>query len=287
VRPGRTKANKPKKERTPRSNRRARAAAAAVLMATVGAAVLVTFVRGAEDRALAGQRLVEVLMVKERVPAGTAVADLAGRVRKERLPAKTRTDGAVADLASVDGLVTSVELLPGEQVSARRLVSPEDFGRNRGQVDVPEDLLEVTVSLEPQRAVGGVIRPGSRVGVVASFQGLDAGADGADGAPAGPAGRAPESTHMVLHKVLVTNLQSVRSFDPGIGGGGREEDAGDGQAQTAPAPSDNLLVTLALDAPSVERVVFAAEHGSLWLATEPDGASEGGTQVLTRGSIYR
>ncbi|MGH9188690.1 MAG: hypothetical protein ACRD0Q_01435, partial [Acidimicrobiales bacterium] len=47
------------------------------------------------------------------------------------------------------------------------------------------------------------------------------------------------------------------------------------------APEDVLLVTLALDGPAAERVVFAAEHGTVWLSYEPLGADEGGTKIIT------
>jgi pilus assembly protein CpaB len=50
-------------------------------------------------------------------------------------------------------------------------------------------------------------------------------------------------------------------------------------------PVGNLFVTLALDGPSVERVVFGAEHGRLWLAAQPADAAEGGTKVQTRAEM--
>jgi hypothetical protein len=46
-----------------------------------------------------------------------------------------------------------------------------------------------------------------------------------------------------------------------------------------------VFVTLALDAPSVEKVVFAAEHGRVWLALEPKDANEGGTKVQSRAGV--
>jgi len=266
-------------------NRRARGAIAAVLLASIGATGLVAFVKGAEERALAGERLVDVLVVKERIDAGTSVDEMKGDVRRERVPAKTRADGAVADLGDVPGQVASVDLLPGEQVTAQRLITAAEFGRTGGQVDAPDDLLEVTISLEPERAVGGVIRPGSTVGVLASFEPFDSSAPAeVDGVVVPQGGKTPNSTHLILHKVLVTNVQTTRVFEaPGALGGEEEGEAG----ATAAAPSENMLVTLALDAGSVERVVFAAEHGTIWLAFEPETASEEGTQVQTRGAIYR
>ena len=257
-------------------NRRTLGAVASLLLASLGTFVLIAFVRSAEDRAVAGEALVPVVVVKERVPAGTPASELGDRVAVERVPAKVRAADAVDDIAVLESRVAAIDLLPGEQVAAARFVTAEAV-RPSG-VSVPQGLLEVTVSLEPERAVGGVIRPGGTVGVLASFEPFEISSEGPfrlDGATLPKDAKAPNSTHLILHKVLVTRVQSDTSFTP---------KAGDAEA-TAPAPGGNLLVTLALDAPSVERVVFAAEHGTLWLANEPRDASETGTRVQTRGSI--
>lgn len=261
------------------ANRRARGAIAAVVLAVVGAAGLVAFVKGAEDRALAGEKLVDVLVVGDSVAAGTRATELEGKVSLEQVPAKSRAEGAVSELDSLSGLVASVELLPGEQVTSARFVPADAYTGRSTQVSVPEDKHEVTVSLAPERAVGGVVRPGSTVGVLASFDPFDQ-RGGSLEEDSRAVERTPNSTHLILHKVLVTNVQSSRAFEPGGIGDG------DDASGTAQAPQEDLLVTLALDGPSVERVVFAAEHGSLWLSLEPEAAPEQGTRVQTRESIY-
>lgn len=261
-------------------NRRVLSAVVALALAAVGTFALVAFVRGAEDRALAGEELVEVLVVQERVEAGTAASQLDGRVDTDQVPAKIQAADAVDDLDALGDLVTAVDLLPGEQVTAARFQPADAFERRRAQVDVPEDLLEVTVSLSPDRAVGGMVRPGSKVAVVGSFDPFEISSTEPvqlEGLQIPDEGKTPNSSHIILHKVLVTNVQTDASFEL--------EEVEDNQ--TAPAPGGNLLVTLALDAPSVERVVFAAEHGRVWLAVQPDEASENGTEVVTRGNVYR
>ena len=52
------------------------------------------------------------------------------------------------------------------------------------------------------------------------------------------------------------------------------------------APSDTLLVTLALDTPAVEQVVFAAEFGHIWLTVEDAAASETGGRIVTLNQVY-
>jgi hypothetical protein len=88
---------------------------AAVLLAAIGTVILITFVRGAEERALAGQETVEVLVISEDVARGTAVEELEASVVSERIPAKVRPNGTVVSLDDLEGKVASVDLVAGEQ----------------------------------------------------------------------------------------------------------------------------------------------------------------------------
>jgi hypothetical protein len=65
-----------------------------------------------------------------------------------------------------------------------------------------------------------------------------------------------------------------------------DEDEDESSSPRALAPTGNLLVTLALDAPSIERLAFTAEFGHIFLAQEPNDAAESGTQIQNRGTIY-
>jgi pilus assembly protein CpaB len=249
----------------------------AVTLAAVGTLVLVLYVRGAEDRALAGEETVEVLVVNQPIARGTAAADIRGMVRTERIPSKVQASGSIAnvdDLEVLEDQVTTVDLLPGEQVTTARFVDRSDL--TRAQVDVPDGLLEVTISLNPSRAIGGQLEPGSTVAILASFDPFTLEGSVVEGdAEVDVEGSTPNTTHVLLHKVLVTNVQY--SGEPGT----TVEDG------TSTSPSGDLLVTLALDAPSVERVVFTAEFGRVWLALEPEDAPEEGTRIQQRGTIYR
>ena len=242
--------------------RRFLAAFAALLLLAVGTGVLVAYVRGADSRALAGVRSVEVLVADELIPEGTTADQLDALVRTESVPAKTAVEGRVTDLDALAGRDATVDILPGEQLFAGRFARPDDL-QAPGTVEVPAGLQEVSVLLEPQRAVGGRLAAGDKVGVVVSLKFEDGTA----------------ATHAVLHGVLVTQVQGapapVESTD-------EQETASSG----TPAPSGSLMVTLAVSAAQAEAVVFGIEHGSLWLSSEPDGAQTGGTDVITQGNIY-
>jgi pilus assembly protein CpaB len=245
--------------------RRFLAAVAALVLLVAGTAVLLAYVHGADSRALAGTRTVDVLVVEKPIPEGTAGSDIAGMVTTEVVPAKVALPGRVTDLASLTGRVATVGLEPGEQLLADRFQKPADL-QPPGTVPVPAGLQEVSVLLEPQRAVGGRLAAGDTVGVVVSLK---------------PDGGKPE-THAVLHHVLVTQIQGAPAP--------ADSSQTSGTAQTASSasatPTQSLLVTVAVSAAQAEAVVFGAEHGTLWLTLEPKDARVGGTDVITPDNIY-
>jgi pilus assembly protein CpaB len=241
--------------------RRLLAATAALLLAAVGTVVLLAYVQGADRRALAGARTVEVLVVDQPIPAGTPGEGLAGLVRTDVVPAKAAVAGRVTDLAALAGEVATVDLQPGEQLLAGRFAPPDSLA-TPGTVTAPPGTEEVSVLLEPQRAIGGRLSAGDTVGVFLSIP--DA-----------------KATHAILHRVLVTQVQGA-PVPPDAAGADLEETASAGSA----APTTSVLITLAVTAEQAEGVVFGAEHGTLWLSLETEGADIDGTEVITPDNVY-
>lgn len=220
-------------------NRKLSGIVAAAMLAVIGTFLLVGYVSSAEARATKGVKLVPVLVVREPIRAGTDVDSIKTAVAVEQVPSKVRAHGAVDSLDDLDGTVTAVALVPGEQLLEDRFVEPAVQARG----DVPAGFHEVTLSLEPQRALGGRVSPGHKVGVVASFDAV------ADKDPV---------TALLLDGVLVTSVQAIEP--PPV----PEDDEKIGKA-----PESALLVTLAVSAKDLEKVVGATEHGSVWLSSSP------------------
>jgi pilus assembly protein CpaB len=243
--------------------RRLLAAAAALVLAVTGTVVLLAYVRGADARALAGVRSVDVLVVDQVVPEGTPGEEVAELVRTQRLPAKAVAEGVVTDPAALAGQVATVDLQPGEQLLAARFALPEDLSAP-GTVPPPAGASEVSILLEPQRAVGGRLAAGDEVGVYVSMD-LE-----------NEAGKRIGVTHATLHGALVTQVQ------------GAPAPAGEDGTETvaAGAPDGSLMVTVALPSREAELVVFGVEHGSVWLALEPEGADTGDTTIVHQGNVY-
>lgn len=259
-------------------NRKITGVIAAILLASVGTFALVAYVQTAKDEAVAGERQVTAYVVREATSKGATLDEVRGAVERTEVPAKVRPDDAVTDLDDLDAdLVAAVDLAPGEMLLGSRLIEAEDLTR----AQVPEGLQELTVALEPERAVGGSLRAGDTVGVVLSFDPFDV----PDGAGGDQSEQTPNMTHLTFHKVLVTSVQFDQSeSEPTAPVGGDDEEDDDESVERA--PSNRLLVTLAVSSPQVEQVVFAAEFGHIWLTAENAEATEDGTRVVTLGEVY-
>lgn len=260
---------------------------AAVVLALVGTVALVAFVAGAEERALEGEELVEVYVVTDLIAGGTAGDELEESVIVEEVPAKVRPLDAVDNLAALRGRVAAVDLQPGEQLIESRFVELDEFADRAVGVQIPDDMVEVTVALDPERAIGGLLEPGQTVTVIASFEPFQLSAtvveiDGQEVAlPAAVAdsveGATPNTTDIILRKVLVTAVQQEANSSLGT-----DEEAN----RLNTAPDGSILVTLAVPPFDAERVVFTAEFGTLWLAVEREDVPELEDSIKTRGNVY-
>ncbi|MCZ2847122.1 Flp pilus assembly protein CpaB [Modestobacter sp. VKM Ac-2978] len=213
--------------------RRVLAALAALALAVFGAVVLISYVRGADARAEAGAVLVPVLVAAGDIDAGTTAEDVADLVTTARVPSRLVVGGHVDDLADVAGLSTTTKLIKGEQLVFARFADPSVQAAAAGVVEPTAGTEEVSLTLEPQRAVGGALAAGDRIGVFIS-QGD------------------PTTTDLAVGEVLVTRV---------TGGADDQTAAMTGAAQT-------ITVTLALTPEQATVVIAGMEQGAVWLSLQ-------------------
>ena len=271
-------------------NRKVLGVLAAFVSALVGTVALVAYVSKAEARALEDEELVEVYVVTTLIPAGTPAGEVEEHVTVEQVPTKVRPTTAVDSLPGLAGRVAAVDLLPGEQLVTDRFIERSEFADRMAGVQIPDDMIEVTIELDPQRAVGGLLEPGQTVAVLASFEPFDLNAtvvevDGEEVAlPEAVAsevnGKTPNTTDIILRKVIVTAVQEPE--DQTFNARDEEEEVD----RLTTSPDDALLVTLAVSPVDAERVVFTAEFGLLWLAIDRDTVPNTADPIQTRGTIY-
>jgi pilus assembly protein CpaB len=256
---------------------------AAVVLALVGTMALVAYVNSATERALAGEQLVEIYVVTAPIPGGTPAEAIEDYLEVEQVPVKVRATGAVDSIPALTGLVTAVDLVPGEQLLTERFIERTMLDDRQVGIEVPEEMVEVSIQLEPERAIGGLLEPGQTVAVFASFGPSDLGQTAVDvegeivpvPAAADPVeGSTSNTTDLLFHKVLVTAVQEPS---------GRPPEQSEQRLTTS--PGGTILVTLALHTYDAERLVFTAEYGSIWLGIERETVPDLDEPGQTRGSV--
>lgn len=264
----------------------------ALVLALVGTVSLVGYVEKAKNDAIEDDAQVTVLVVQRDIPAGATLAIIGNAVVPTEVPKRLVSPDALTSLDNVDPtLVAGVDLKAGEQLLASRLVNSDDLVR----VEVPEGLQEITLALDPERAVGGALAPGEVVGILLSFDSEDPEAagvttttDGTEGIEATAIPRLPKTTYLTLNQILVTAVQysftdTQRTAQPPT-----TDENGDIVPGTtvATAPASVLLVTLAVTTPQAEQITFAAEFGLIWLTRQNADTDLTGGSILTLDKVY-
>jgi pilus assembly protein CpaB len=229
----------------------------ALLLAGVGGILLLTYVSAADRRAMADLAPTTVLVVTKVVPEGATAAEMKESVEARELPGVAVAPDATSSLSELGDLVTTTALQPGEQLLRSRLADPAVLEAAKGVV-VPAGMHQVSVQLQPQRVVGGKVAAGDTVGVFLSIVDKEV-----------------STTQLTLRKVLVTAV-----------GGAAAPAAEDGSTEAQPA-QESMTVTLAAEAADVAKIVFTAEHGTIWLSAEPADSPGATVPVLTKGNLYK
>ena len=246
---------------------------AAVVLAIIGAMLVVSYAQGADQRAVKNLEPVSVLVVKAAIPAGTPVEAMSASLATEQLPAAAVTASSLKSLDDSKGKVAAVDLIPGEQLLKERLVEPEDL-KIQGSVDIPAGLQEVSFKLEPDRVVGGRLVPGDHVGVFVSMD---------DGGLADKADK--ETTKLTVRKALVTAVQRAPEAAPTAQPTPTASPTADPRDTTLPVGS--LMLTVAVSDVDAAKIVFAAEYAKMWLSKEPLDATDGGPRIIQRSEVYK
>ncbi|MEO5779589.1 Flp pilus assembly protein CpaB [Arthrobacter oryzae] len=229
----------------------------ALVLAIIGTMMLVNYVSNADRRAQASLEPVDVIVVDSEVPAGTRSEDLSAFLKVRSIPGAAMTPGAMTSLNVTSGLVTAVDLKPGEQLLESRLVDPSQRIAP-GSVQVPEGMQEVTILLPPESVVGGTVRAGDLVGLFVT--------------QADPATPEVTSTQVVFDKVLVTAIQQAPPSTITTPEG------------TSAVPTGSSFVTLARNSTDAAKIILSSRTGNIWLTRQtPNTPASDRTPVNTRG----
>jgi pilus assembly protein CpaB len=224
----------------------------AVVLALVATAAMVAYVNSADRRAISGQEPVSVLVAKDTIKAGTSGEDAqnAGWIVQQQVPRKNVVAGALRFPTQLEQRYAAVDIVEGEQLLQRRWVGAEDVAGRR-LLQIPEDAQALSLGLDLTKQVAGFVTPGDKVGLVFSYKEKE-GSESVD------------KTHFLLQNIQVLAVGATALPNGSSQSGGRVNQGRGSQNLTA--------VTLAIPKKHVERVVFAAENGSIYLTLLPPNA---------------
>jgi len=233
---------------------------AAILVAAAGTALVFLYVQDADQRALADQRPVQVLMATQIVPAGTQIseAQAAGSFRLTTIAENSLAPGALADTSQVTDLVALSTIYPGEQLLRTKVGTPQESER----LPIPEGLLGLSFDLSDPARVADFVAPGSEVAVFVTTTTTDD--EGAD----------TRQTSLLLERVTVLAVGATTTTPV---------TTADGQ------PAEELprtILTLALTQEQGQKMVFASQTGELYFGLLSETSQVGAAPGTTADNLF-
>lgn len=210
----------------------------AIVIAAIGTTMVYLYAKQANDRAIAEQQPVDVLVASALIPAGTTAeqAIAAGSIDTKRIPVSAQAPGAVGNIEVLKGKVAVGPIQPGQQLLAQL------FGEAAATVtgiSIPRGLLAASFSFGDTARVAGFVQPGSQVAVFLT-------------SPAAGDGTAP-TTRLLLPKVQVLAVGATTITPPAD------------PTKANPEPIARATMTLAITQRQLEALVFAQTQGELYL----------------------
>jgi|SRR5450631_1568447 len=202
---------------------------AAVLVAALGAGLVVLYVRGVNQRVTAREAPVQILVAKKVIPAGTtgATANAEGDLEVAKIASAAVADGALRTIDSVANLVANAPIYPGEQILRKKFDKP---GASNLLSIPTAGTMALSVSLPGPARVNGFLVPGSQVAVFLTAGG---------------------SSKLILDRVTVIAV-GTRTLVPSSG-------------QTTGADQQSDVVTFGVTAKEAQTLIFAQSAGSIYL----------------------
>ena len=139
---------------------------AALVVAALGTVLVWMYANNANNEAQQGQQLVQVLVAKTKIDAGTSGTTAAngGAFETQNIPASAAVPTAISDAASIANQVALVPVFPGQQIIT------EQWGTsgNTSGLSIPKGKVAISVQLGDPQRVAGFVTPGSTIAIFVS-----------------------------------------------------------------------------------------------------------------------
>ncbi len=209
----------------------------AALIAALGTGMVFLYVRGADNRAEAGQAPVQVLKAVAQIEPGEtmAAAQAAGKIQLGKVPRAQVLVGAVNSVTGLENSVALSTIYPNEQIVTAKFGAPGD----QDALNIPDGNIAISVNLSDTGRVAGFVNPGASVAIFTNTTPEDGG---------------EAATRLLLPKVQViavgaTTVVNTTTTDPA------------GAQTTEQLPK--TLFTLSVPQGDAERIMYAVGHGDL------------------------
>jgi len=230
----------------------------ALVMGAVATFFAINYLNSATRRLEADAEPVEVLVAAEDIPRGMSAEELIEKklIVTEEIPRMYVSSGAVSSVGSIEGQVVSSPLSKGEQVTLTRFQYSAQAGLSYG---VPEGFVAVAIPSDAVKGVAGLLKPNDTVMVAATFK------PGPNGEEALTKVLLPKARVLAVGTSVGAEAQDEEIKTTGVLGGNSSSNDEEKIAST---------VTLALTPADLEKLIYAEEQGSVWLALLPATATE-------------
>jgi pilus assembly protein CpaB len=231
----------------------------ALALGVLAAVMAAQYLNDARTKVAAESEPIEVLVAQSDVPRGVTSEELVAQdlVKLEEVPRRFVAADAVSSPRAIEGQVLATPLSSGQQVTAASFQVPSTAGVS---FSINADQQAVAIPVDEVRGVSGLVKPGDRVAVYVTVS-------------PGPAGE-PDYTKQLLAEAKVVAVGASLQSDSQS----EEEEQGSGIAAAQGRGTEDgraaRTLTLAISPADVERVVFAAETGDVYVSLLPANAED-------------
>lgn len=236
-------------------NRRVLAVFVAVILAVVGAALVIVYAQNADKRAIAQAQPTKVYIAQKLISSGTTLKD-AERTElfvETQVAAKAVPAGALKEVnASNNALLALSDVQPGEILIESRFGSTPVGDK---AIEVPSGMLAISVELTDPARVGKFVRPGSHIAIYASYEIKALGDD--------ERSKVINDNDIKGTSLLIDDVQVIGMGETALSAP-RNQSAEDAEATQEKVPS--FLVTLAVKPADATKIVHGINEYTLYAA---------------------
>jgi len=276
--------------------RRTIAIIVAVVLALVAAGLVFWYVSSLKEETTPPVVTRPVVVAVADIPARTTGEEMVanGLVQEQQVAETAIAAGAVDSMSSLQGKVLSVPVANGQQILRGQLAAPETQALS---FKIKPGMRAITLSLDRENGVGGAIKEGDRVDVIATFSASDFQQATLNlGAALQPteAARIAALTGLDLTTMFssmsITLLQQaeVLAVDPLSASSTPTTEAGttgvfSGESTvTKDEVPETPVITLMVTPADAERLAYAQQFGRVWFTLVP---VQDTTKVTTEGVV--